>query len=303
MGAAMFRTVDAPNAASDHVSVASGSLDRYATAIAAYRGGGSLLTPDSPLLIERVPWRGRFLETFYAPFEHLESEARVVIVGLTPGRRQAEDALTACGDALRAGRDRSEALRLAKRHASFSGPMRSNLVRMLDAIGVARLVGVDTAARFWDEAAGSAHFTSLIRNPVLVDGANWSGSPDPVGTPPLRRWMESWTGRELAGLSPAVVVPLGPVVARGLAHLADLGMISPGSILADMPHPSGANAERVACFLGRKPPHLASAGTDGDALVAARARLTRQVDRIGSEAATSVRPGSAPDRSAGGACR
>lgn len=258
------------------------ALERLVALVRDGRSTDDLLGPDSPLLLERVIWKGRTLDVHYAPFEHLETNARVVVLGLTPGRRQAEDALESFAEALRSGHAPAAALRTAKAHASFAGPMRRNLVRMLDAIGVARLVGVDSTAELWDEDAGLAHFTSLVRNPVFVDGTNWSGTPDPVTTPALRRWMEAWTGPELSSLAPAVFVPLGPAVARGLGHLASIGMLPLERILSGLPHPSGANAERVACFVGDKHPALASAKTDGHALVAARERLSGRVAHLTS---------------------
>src|ERR1700690_731436 len=57
----------------------------------------------------------------YAPFDHVTRTARLAIVGITPGRVQTENALRAAGAALRAGKPESEALRLAKLTASFSG--------------------------------------------------------------------------------------------------------------------------------------------------------------------------------------
>ena len=43
-----------------------------------------------------------------------------------------------------------------------------------------------------------------------------------------------------------------PKPAAALRHLAGLGILDPSHILDGLPHPSGANAERVAYFLGRK---------------------------------------------------
>ena len=233
-------------------------------------------------MIDRAEWRGRQIEVLYAPFEHVEPNARIIIVGLTPGRQQAEGAINSFASALRRGATTETALREAKSQASFAGPMRRNLVRMLDLLGVASLVGVRSCESLWEKGSGLAHFTSLVRHPVFVDGANWSGSPDPVRHPALRRWMERWTGRELRSLDPTILVPLGPAAIRGLDHLAEAGVIKGERILRGLPHPSGANAERIACFLGDKPAHLASAKTDGHALADARERLHDQVAALAS---------------------
>ena len=259
-----------------------GATSHFAAIIKSGPPASQLLGSDSPLLLERTQWRDRCLEMLYAPFEHVERTARIVIVGLTPGRQQAVRAIESFASALREGEPVEAALRRAKSHASFAGPMRRNLVHMLDALGVASLLGIPTCADLWAEGSRLAHFTSLIRNPVFINGANWSGSPDPVRHPVLRRWMEVWTGRELQSLEPTILVPLGPTVARGLRHLADVGAINSGRVLDGLPHPSGANAERIACFLGDKPAHLASAKTDGPALTAARERLRGKVAVLAS---------------------
>jgi hypothetical protein len=62
-----------------------------------------------------------------------------------------------------------------------------------------------------------------------------------------------------------------------MLHLAGRGLIERARILAGLPHPSGANAERIAYFLGRKPRESLSRVTDPDALDAAKARLLAQV--------------------------
>jgi hypothetical protein len=241
-----------------------------------------LLHADSRLVIERTEWRGRNIEVCYSPFEHVEATARIVIVGLTPGRQQAERAIDSFASALRRGATTEAALQEAKSRASFAGPMRRNLVRMLDLLGVASLVGVHSCEDLWEDGAKLAHFTSLIRYPVFVDGANWSGSPDPVRHPVLRRWMEAWTGRELRSLKPAILVPLGSAAIRGLDHLVAAGAVDEERILRGLPHPSGANAERIACFMGDKPAHLASTKTDGHGLAEAREHMREQVAALAS---------------------
>ena len=51
-------------------------------------------------------------------------------------------------------------------------------------------------------------------------------------------------------------------------------------VLAGMPHPSGANAERIAYFLGLKPKHAQSAKTDSAKLDQAQAHLAAFVARL-----------------------
>src|SRR5690606_3474958 len=129
---------------------------------------------------------------------------------LTPGKQQATNALLAAQRALGAGRTSAQAAEEAKVFASFSGVMRGNLVRLLDSIGVADLLGVPSTSALWNGSAGLAHFTSALRYPVFVDGANWSGQPNMLQVTQMRSWLEKYTGAELASLRNAIIVPLGP---------------------------------------------------------------------------------------------
>ncbi len=86
------------------------------------------------------------IEVIYAPFEYINTAAKVVLCGITPGLQQATIALLTAGSALRAGQNVEAALAQAKNTASFAGPMRSNLVAMLDHIGLSQRRGIDSAA-------------------------------------------------------------------------------------------------------------------------------------------------------------
>ena len=232
---------------------------------------------EPALLLERIDHGGCAIEMIYAPFDHINPDARLVIVGMTPGLQQASNALRAAQCALRKGLSHGAAAAEAKVFASFSGPMRTNLVAMLDSIGIAGYLGVNSTASLWEANSHLVQFTSALRYPVFVDGQNWSGQPDMVRQGTMRRWLETYTGAELASLSNAVFVPLGPKVTAALQHLAGAGLIDPSRILDGLPHPSGANAERIAYFLGRKSLALLSAKTNAASLDAGRASLEAQI--------------------------
>ncbi len=234
----------------------------------------------APLEMESHTVGAKRVQMVYAPFDHVNRDARVVIVGMTPGRFQAANALRAAQQALRAGRSFDQAASEAKVFASFSGPMRTNLVRLLDKVGVAQLLGIPSTEHLWTNRSDLVHFTSALRYPVFVDGENWSGQPDMVRTPQLRRWLETYTGTELASFRDAVLVPLGPKVAAALQHLASQGLVERSAILDGLPHPSGANAERIAFFLGDKPAERCSAKTNPVALSAARDSLIERVRQL-----------------------
>lgn len=213
------------------------------------------------------------LSVYYAPFDHIETNARLVIVGITPGMTQAKNAFMATHAALTRGASLMEALAEAKNHASFSGPMRSNLVAMLDAIGVGSQLRVDSTAELFRPGSREIHFTSALRYPVFIAGKNYGGSPSMLRRSVLREMIDSHLAEEARALPDALWLPLGPRVEEALFHLARRGVLDSKKIIAGLPHPSGANAERIAVFLGRKDPAKVSRQTNPAPLLEAFARL------------------------------
>ena len=96
----------------------------------------------------------------------------------------------------------------------------------------------------------------------------------------LREQLLTGFGQDIKQLTNAVFVPLGDKVAEALNYLADQGLIDQKRILNDLPHPSGANAERIAYFLGKKSRTALSAKTNPDKLDEARDSLKRQVKAL-----------------------
>jgi len=218
----------------------------------------------------------------WAPFEHTPRTARLVIVGITPGRVQAVNALRAFRDELHKGAAIDDALRLAKLVGSFSGPMRTNIVEMLDCIEVPPALDVQDGAALFNPAYELVHFTSALRYPVFVDGENYNGNPDMLRTPLLREMIETFLEAEARLLQDALWLPLGPKPAIALRHLVSRGALRADHVLEGMPHPSGANAERIKFFLGLKARTALSQKTRPDLIEAARETLLAQVRRLRS---------------------
>lgn len=226
------------------------------------------------------------ITTMYAPFDHIETKARLVVVGITPGLTQTVNALKAAVTASRKGLELEQVLAEAKLTASFSGgAIRNNLVAMLDAIGIAKHFGVSSTAEMFRSGSNAVHFTSALRYPVFVDRKNYNGTPDMLTTPVLRQQIDTHLAEEAQSLSHAIWLPLGPKAEAAVTHLARRGLLDPQRILAGMPHPSGANAERVAVFLGRKRPEDASRQTNPTPLIAASVRLKDQISNLKRSAA------------------
>lgn len=229
------------------------------------------------LLIESFTSGYRKLDIAYGPFDHVNKHAEIVVVGMTPGRQQMRNALVEARRCLKAGMDDEGTKAAAKIFASFSGPMRTNLVAMLDSVGVGKALGLSSTASLWSVDAHRAHFTSALRYPVFLAGQNYSGAPSMLSTLVLRKHLMRWFGSEMAALPNAVFVPLGPRVAEAVEAVARHHGLSTARILSGLPHPSGANAERIAFFLGRRKREHLSAKVDAGRLLACRAALETKI--------------------------
>lgn len=231
---------------------------------------------DPELLIARQDK----ISVHYAPFETIRRSARIAIVGITPGRAQANAALSKAYCAVKAGNTVQEALRIAKDHASFSGPMRKNLTSMLDYIGVARWLGLHSTESLWREHVDRVHFTSALRFPVFIEGKDYSGSsPSMTASPILRDQLMTWFREEMVALPNVLWVPLGDKVHDAISFVArEVGLSA--HILKGLPHPSGANAERVAYFLDRKPAEQLSAKTNPGTIDAGKQMALQVVQEL-----------------------
>lgn len=174
------------------------------------------------------------------------------------------------------GADPASALIAAKQTGAFSGTMRPNLVSLLDRIGINRWLGIRTCAELFGAASHLMQTASLLRNPVFINGENYNGNPDMIRHPLLRTQLLSYFGEDTKSLPNAVFVPLGDKVATVLDYMAEQGYIDHNRILEGLPHPSGANAERIAYFLGKKKQSVLSAKTNPAKLDLARNLLIRK---------------------------
>src|SRR4051794_3579892 len=117
----------------------------------------------------------------YVPFEHVNAVARLVLVGITPGPIQRDQACEEAGRLLRQGLSDDVILRRTKKFAAFGGPtMRPNLERMIDGMGIMKLLGGGRAADLWGAKADLLHATSVVPHAAFVRGKPFAGSFDEI---------------------------------------------------------------------------------------------------------------------------
>jgi hypothetical protein len=194
------------------------------------------------------------LSIVYAPFDYVNTRAKVAIFGITPGEHQAIMALTSARDALLNGKSADDAQRIAKQAASFHGAMRNNLVEMLDYLGVNRWLDIESTSHLFEVDNTLAHFNSALRYPVFVDGKNYSGrTPKMLNHPMLKRMIDDILVDEVAQLGEGtLLIPLGAAVEEALIYVVRQRGGDEQRVLQGLPHPSGANIERIQYFLEKK---------------------------------------------------
>jgi len=242
---------------------------RFASAIRSFNGA-----PDVPEL--QLVKEGD-IGAYYAPFDLINSKARVVLVGITPGRTQAVNALLEAQKQLKLGATPAVAMQKAKNTGSFSGGMRTNLTSMLDHIGLQKWLEIGSCDALFGNASHLLQSTSVLQFPVFVKGENYNGTPDPTSHPLLRQMLIEHFVPVLKALPNAAFVPLGPVPTKAMQWLLEKGYVSKVQMIQGLPHPSGANAERIQYFLGKKDISLLSVKTDPNKLDAARLGLRAAV--------------------------
>ncbi|MDJ0332479.1 uracil-DNA glycosylase family protein [Planococcus sp. S3-L1] len=193
------------------------------------------------------------LAIYYAPFEYVNKDAKIVIVGITPGFHQMKKSFSTVIDAAGAEHDDEEILRKVKNNSSFEGPMRKNLVKMLDELELNEHLGLCSSSELFEDASHLVHTTSVIAYPVFYNGKNYSGStPNLVKNKLLKKYMTENFAEELKNLSESLIIPLGVNVSNALNYLVEQRVISSEQILSGFPHPSGGNGHRHKQFADNK---------------------------------------------------
>ncbi|EFM08629.1 conserved hypothetical protein [Paenibacillus curdlanolyticus YK9] len=208
---------------------------------------GRALTRDELLTPAfRVEQSGK-LEMYYAPHnEHVNPAASVLIVGITPGWTQMRIAYETARKAMAEGASDEELFRRTKEAARFAGPMRANLIAMLNELGLQHYMQLDGCAALFEGSQELLHSISVLKYPVFFEGSNYTGARPPLlANAFLKERALFFMREELRSLArPALLIPLGKTVEGVLRLLAEEGELDVDACLWGFPHPSGANGHR-----------------------------------------------------------
>jgi hypothetical protein len=125
-------------------------------------------------------WDDGALSVYYAPRDWVNTTAKVMLVGITPGAYQAAEALREAQACLHAGYSSEETLRRADAVGSFSGPM--PVLRSLVRASLGTRVAMTPGALVIPLGkAAQAAVSLLAADGLLEPGRSLTGFPHPSG--------------------------------------------------------------------------------------------------------------------------
>ncbi|WP_180178113.1 hypothetical protein [Acinetobacter sp. YH01005] len=221
------------------------------------------------------------VQSFYAPFEAINHDAKVVIVGICPGQQQWRNALIAAKDGLEQQVSEENILKLTKNSGAFSGPIRKNLTQLLDHIGLHNQLGIQTTAELFSNHQDMVQMCSVLQQCILINGKNYAGlTPAMLKNELLKQHIDDYFIPMVQQLPNEIYIPLGKGVDEVLNYVCSLGYLNDQQILAGLPHPSGANAERIKYFLGEKPRDQLSRQTNPEQIDSAKSQILLKLSKL-----------------------
>lgn len=194
---------------------------------------------DNRLLLKKE----KEIEIYYAPFDYVNSKAKIMIVGITPGFQQMTESYKSILE--------GKSLKQVKDLSSFKGAMRTTLVKYLDELKINKLFKITTCKSLFDKHSRFLHTTSLIKYPVFEKGKNYSGN-NILKKKVLLDFIEEHFIKELKLLKNSIIIPLGNTVSSTIDYLNDKHKLKLKSFLKGFPHPSGLNVHKDVQFKKNK---------------------------------------------------
>lgn len=194
----------------------------------------------------------RGYELQYIPFEHVNRQAKLVIVGITPGNTQLSLAYGRAQELLREGRPESEILVEIKKAGAFGGPsMKPNLLKMLRHFNFERLLQIDDVETLWGSNAQLLHSTSVVPHATFKAGKMFAGSFQEVLDSPLLAgcFKDCFVPSAREMPADALFVGLGPCPQAALEWCVKEGVLHRRQVLGAFCHPSSSGGSTTRYYL------------------------------------------------------
>ena len=194
---------------------------------------------DKKFLLEKK----KNIEIYYAPFDYINSKAKIVIVGITPGLQQMLQSYEVI--------NQGKSLKEVKDLSSFKGSMRTGLIKYLDELKINDILKIKSCESLFNKNSKYLHTTSLVKYPVFDKGKNYSGA-NILKKKILLDFIEKNFLEELKTLKKSIIIPLGNTVSSTIEYLNNKYKLKLSCFLKGFPHPSGANARKNIQFKENK---------------------------------------------------
>ena len=194
---------------------------------------------DKKFLLEKE----KNIEIYYAPFDYINSKAKIVIIGITPGLQQMLHSYEVI--------NQGKSLKEVKDLSSFKGSMRTGLIKYLDELKINDILKIKSCESLFNKNSRYLHTTSLVKYPVFDKGKNYSGA-NILKKKILLDFIEKNFLEELKTLEKSIIIPLGNTVSSTIEYLNNKYKLKLSCFLKGFPHPSGANARKNIQFKENK---------------------------------------------------
>ncbi len=191
----------------------------------------------------------------YVPGEHVNTAARLVFVGITPGQNQITELYKELRTALLAGRSDDEALRLAKATGAFAGKvMRDRMTAMIRRFRIHEIISATEPEDIWDAGLKLLHATSVVPHAAFKDGKMFNG---PFAEVLKSRLLRECFEQDFLSTLPALAadarfIAIGPTPQDALRWCVENRKLSGSQVLGAFAHPSGSAGSQVSYFIGKK---------------------------------------------------
>ena len=179
------------------------------------------------------------IEIYYAPFDYINSKAKIVIVGITPGLQQMTQSFQVIKD--------GKSLKEVKDLSSFKGSMRTTLIKYMDELKINKKLKIKSCESLFNLDSKYLHTTSLVKYPVFDKGKNYSGV-NILKKKILLDFIEDNFLKELEMHQNSIIVPLGNTVSSTIDYLNIKHQLNLRCFLKGFPHPSGLNVRKNIQF-------------------------------------------------------
>ncbi|MDC0899082.1 hypothetical protein OAS08_02295 [Candidatus Pelagibacter sp.] len=179
------------------------------------------------------------IEIYYAPFDYINSKAKIAIVGITPGLQQMTQSFQAIKD--------GKSLKEVKDLSSFKGSMRTTLIKYMDELKINKILKIKSCESLFNLDSKYLHTTSLVKYPVFDKGKNYSGA-NILKKKILLEFIEENFLKELKILQNSIIIPLGNTVSSTIDYLNTKHLLNLKCFLKGFPHPSGLNVRKNIQF-------------------------------------------------------